>query len=182
MQLPLIDYRTIAQKHREKLKAIKVAVFDVDGVLTDGKVYWSGNEVGWNRFFHTSDGYGMKMLMSAGVKVGVITGGSSIGVIKRFKELLNVDYFHYGSENKIPAFEKILQEAKVKPSEVLYMGDEFFDLPILKKVGFSATTKIASVEIQEAVDYVAYREPGLGCAREVMDLLRLAQGWETLLG
>ncbi len=178
MILPNIDFYSLALKYEKKLKPIKVALFDVDGVLTDGKIYWSGEEVGWNRFFHTNDGFGLKMLKNAGLKVGVITGGASMGVKKRFQELLDLDYFHYGSENKIPAFEAILQQAKVSPSEVLYMGDEFFDLPVLRKVGFSATTKLASIEIQEAVDYVAFRDPGAGCAREVMDILRLAQGWK----
>lgn len=178
MLLPMIDFRALAQKYQHKLKPIKVALFDVDGVLTDGKIYWSGEEVGWNRLFHTSDGYGLKMLKTAGIKVGVITGGSSMGVKKRFQELLDLDFFYSGSENKVPAFEDILKKANVKPEEVLYMGDEFFDLPLLKRVGFSATTKLASIEIQERVDYVAHREPGNGCGREVIDLLRLAQGWE----
>lgn len=179
MQLPQIDFRALAQKYAHKLKPIKVALFDVDGVLTDGKIYWSGEEVAWNRLFHTSDGYGLKMLMNAGIKVGVITGGSSLGVKKRFQELLKLDHFYFGNEDKIPAFEDILKKEKVSASEVLYMGDEFFDLPVLKRCGFSATTKIASLEIQEGVDYIAHREPGNGCAREVIDLLRLAQGWEV---
>lgn len=179
MLLPQIDFRALAEKYADKLKPIKVALFDVDGVLTDGKIHWAGEEVGWNRFFHTSDGYGLKMLKHAGLKAGVITGGSSIGVKKRFQELLNLDHFYFGSENKIPAFEDILKKENVKASEVLYMGDEFFDLPILKRCGFSATTKLASIEIQEGVDYVAHREPGAGCAREVIDLIRLAQGWNT---
>ena len=178
MLLPMIDFRSLAQKYKHKLKPIKVVLFDVDGVLTDGKIYWSGEEVGWNRLFHTSDGYGLKMLKTAGIKVGIITGGSSMGVKKRFQELLDLDFYYFGSENKVPALEEILKKANVKSEEVLYMGDEFFDLPVLKRVGFSATTKLASIEIQEAVDYVAHREPGNGCGREVIDLLRLAQGWE----
>lgn len=177
MLLPTIDFRSLAAKYEKKLKKIKVALFDVDGVLTDGKIYWSGQEVGWNRVFHTSDGFGLKMLKTAGCKVGVITGGASMGVKKRFQELLDLDFFYFGSENKIPAFEEVLIKANVTPEEVLYMGDEFFDLPLLRQVGFSATTKLASIEIQESVDYIAHRDPGQGCAREVIDLLRLAQGW-----
>lgn len=179
MLLPQIDFRLLAQKYAAKLKPIKVALFDVDGVLTDGRIYWSGEEVGWNRLFHTSDGYGLKMLKHAGIKVGVITGGSSLGVKKRFQELLELDHFYFGSENKVPAFEDILKKEKVQEHEVLYMGDEFFDLPLLRRCGFSATTNLASIEIQEAVDYIAHRQPGNGCVREVIDVLRLAQGWEN---
>lgn len=177
MQNLNIDFRSLAKKFESQLRRIKVALFDVDGVLTDGIIYWSGEEVGWNRFFHTSDGYGIKMLKNAGIKVGVITGGSSLGVKKRFQELLQVDHFYYGSENKLPAFEDILKKENVSADEVLYMGDEFFDVPILERCGFSATTNLASIEIQEVVDYVAQRNPGHGCAREIIDILRIAQGW-----
>jgi len=173
-----MDYRVTANKFKSKLAKIKVAHFDVDGVLTDGRIYWQSEEVGWGRFFHTSDGYGLKMLMNYGLKVGVISGGASLGVKKRFEELLKLDYVFLGSENKLPAFNQVLKMANVNPDEVLYMGDEFFDLPILKQVGFSATTLGASIEIQESVDYVAKTAPGHGCAREVIDLLRLAKGFE----
>ena len=179
MQPTEINFRQLAEKHKKKLLPIKVALFDVDGVLTDGKIYWSGEEVGWNRFFHTCDGYGMKMLMKAGMKVGIITGGNSTGVKKRFIELLGLDHVYFGSENKLPAFEEIMKKENVQAHEILYMGDEFFDIPLLKRAGFSATTNLASIEIQESVDYIASREPGNGCAREVMDILRLAQGLEV---
>ena len=80
-----------------------------------------------------------------------------------------------GNEDKRKAFAQILEKAKVLPEEVLYIGDEFFDLPILKQVGFSATVPSASIEIREVVDYVTIRDSGHGCAREVIDLVRHAQ-------
>jgi 3-deoxy-D-manno-octulosonate 8-phosphate phosphatase (KDO 8-P phosphatase) len=168
------DLRSLAQKHSEKLNKIKVFLCDVDGILTNGQLYYSGEEVGYNRFFHAHDGYGLKMLQQAGLKVGIITGGNSIGVKKRFEDL-GVDYIFMNNEDKREAFRSILEDG-YKPEELLYIGDEFFDLPLLKKAGFSATVKAASLEVQESVDYVTEKEPGMGCVREVVDLLRYAQG------
>lgn len=170
-----MNLRDLAKKHEEKLKKIKICLFDVDGILTNGQIYYSGEEVGFNRFFHTLDGYGLKLLKTAGIKVGVITGGNSLGVKKRF-ELLGIDYLYMGDEDKRSAFEDVLKKANLKAEQALYMGDEFFDLPLLIQAGFSATVKTASHEIQEVVDYVCERDSGMGCVREVIDMLRYAQG------
>ena len=164
----------IAKEYADKLSKIKMCLFDVDGILTNAQVYWDGEECGFNRAFSIQDGYGMKTLMRAGLKVGIITGGNSIGVEKRFS-YLGLDYLYMGNEDKRESFEKIMIDSKMDKSEVLYMGDEFFDLPILKQVGFSATVPSASYEIRAAVDYISHREAGMGCAREVIDLVRHVQ-------
>lgn len=164
----------IAKEYTDKLAKIKICLFDVDGILTTAQVHWDGEECGFNRSFHIQDGYGMKVLMRAGIKVGIITGGDSVGVRKRF-EYLGVDHLYMGKEDKRGALEEILEKTGFEPSEVLYMGDEFFDLPILKRVGFSATVPCASYEVRSSVDYITHRESGMGCAREVMDLLRHVQ-------
>ncbi len=169
------DLRETAKIFTEKLSKIKMCLFDVDGILTDGRLFWAGEEVGWNRFFHTHDGYGMKMLMRAGLKVGIITGGNSLGVKKRF-EALGLDYIYMGDEDKRHAYLEIMADCGLKDEEVLYMGDEFFDLPILKRVGFSATVEDATFEVRETVDYIATRASGHGCVREVIDMLRYVQG------
>jgi 3-deoxy-D-manno-octulosonate 8-phosphate phosphatase (KDO 8-P phosphatase) len=170
-----VDLRELSKAYENKLKKIKVCLFDVDGILTNGKIFWASEEVGFNRQFHTHDGYGLKMLMRAGLKVGIITGGNSIGVRKRF-EGLGIDYLYMGNEDKRASYDKVLKEAGVTEEETLYMGDEFFDLPILKRAGFSATVPNASVEIRDAVDYVTIRESGDACVREVIDMLRHVQG------
>lgn len=170
-----LNLKEVAMQYEEKLKKIKMALFDVDGICTDSRVFWSGEECGYNRFFNTQDGYGMKILMSAGIKVGIITGGNSIGVKKRFTDL-GLNYIKMGDEDKRHAFNEVLVDSGLKEEEILYMGDEFFDLPILKRVGFSATAPHASCEIREVVDYVSFREGGHGCVREVIDLIRHAQG------
>jgi len=168
------NLREIAKKFSDKLSKIKVVAFDVDGILTDGKVWYSGDEMGWNRVTDTRDGYGLKMLKEFGFKVGVITGGDSLSVIKRFKENLKLDFVYYGNEDKRESFKLLLDEG-YKAEEILYMGDEFFDLPLLMAAGFSASVPNASLEVLERVDYVT-SIPGVGSAREVIDLLRYARG------
>ncbi len=174
MSLRDLNLRQVVTPYKEKLKKIKVALFDVDGILTDGRIFYAGQEVGFNRFFHAQDGYGLKLLEKAGVKVGIITGGNSVGVKERF-ELLGIKHLFMGDEDKRVAYNKIKKQENVDDAEILYMGDEFFDLPLLKKAGFAATVPNASIEIKEAVDYVTYREGGMGAVREVIDLIRHAQ-------
>lgn len=158
----------------EKLRKIKVCIFDIDGILTDGKISWDGEDVGFNRTTHALDGHGLKMLMAAGLKVGVISGGDSIGVRKRFVDNLKLSFAYFGNEDKRESYKKVLAMG-YDDSEILYMADEFIDLPILRRAGFSATVPNASLEIQEAVDYITHREAGDACAREVIDMLRYAQ-------
>lgn len=170
-----MNLREVAKLHEAKLKKIKVAVFDLDGILTDGKVWWESEEVGFNRSYNIYDGYGMKVLMHAGLKVGVITGGNSVSVFKRTNQL-GLSFCYAGNEDKREAFRDIMKKYEVSAEEILYMGDELFDIPLLKKAGFSATVPNTSEEVKEIVDYVTVRESGQGCAREVIDLLRYAQG------
>jgi 3-deoxy-D-manno-octulosonate 8-phosphate phosphatase (KDO 8-P phosphatase) len=169
-----MSLRETAKKFQDKLQNIKVVVFDLDGILTDAHVWWASEEVGFNRAFNIYDGYGMKVLMKAGLKVGVITGGNSVSVQKRVAQL-GLDFCYAGNEDKRQAFLDVMRTYNVKASEVLYMGDELFDIPLLRKAGFSATVPNTCEEVLEIVDYVTTRESGKGCAREVMDLVRYAQ-------
>jgi 3-deoxy-D-manno-octulosonate 8-phosphate phosphatase (KDO 8-P phosphatase) len=170
-----LNLREASKPFQSKLEKIKLCVFDVDGILTDGRIFYAGEELGFNRYFHAHDGYGMKMLMRSGkIKVGIITGGDSLGVKMRF-EGLGVNYLYMGNEDKRAALDEIIKDMGISLENVLYMGDEFFDLPLLTKVGFAATIPGASLEVKEGVDYISTREAGNGCAREVMDMVRYAQ-------
>jgi 3-deoxy-D-manno-octulosonate 8-phosphate phosphatase (KDO 8-P phosphatase) len=175
-----MNLRDAAKKHEAKLKKIKVLAFDLDGILTDSHVWWASEEVGFNRTFCIYDGYGMKLLMKAGLKVGVITGGNSVSVTRR-TEQLGLNFCYAGNEDKRAAFLDLMTKYSVKADEILYMGDELFDLPLLLKAGFSATVPNTTEEVKEKVDYVTIRESGKGCAREVIDLVRYAQGIEPQL-
>jgi 3-deoxy-D-manno-octulosonate 8-phosphate phosphatase (KDO 8-P phosphatase) len=168
------NLKDAVSKHTTKLKKIKCVVFDCDGILTNGHVTYEGDEMGWNRTSHTSDGYGMQILMESGLKVGVISGGNSKGVLKRYKENLKLDFVYLGNEDKREAYLNV-KALGFEDEEILYMADELFDIPLLKKCGFSATVPIASEEVKEVCDYVTIRESGMGCARELIDILRKAQ-------
>jgi 3-deoxy-D-manno-octulosonate 8-phosphate phosphatase (KDO 8-P phosphatase) len=167
---------TQAEKLSSKLKNIKLCLLDVDGVLTNGDIYYSGEEMGFNRSTNALDGHGIKLLMRAGIKVGIITGGDSLSVVKRFQENLKCDYCYMGNEDKLDAYEDVKAIEGVSDSEILYMGDELFDLPLLKRAGFAATVPNAAYEIFENVDYITKREGGTGAVREVIDILRFVQG------
>ena len=168
------NLRKVAKQYKTALKNIKVCAFDCDGILTDGSVFWAGKEIGWNRITTSRDGYGFKILQKAGLKVGVISGGNSLSLYKRFLENLKLDFLYAGNDDKRTAYNKIINSG-FQDKEILYMGDEFFDIPLLKKCGFGATVLNASYEIQEASDYIASTPPGHGAAREVIDILRYAQ-------
>lgn len=159
---------------QNRLKKIKLLLLDVDGVLTDGRIFWQ-DEQGWTRFFHVKDGYGLKLLMKAGIQVGVISGGDSKDVKTRV-EFLKLNYSFLGDENKIVAFDKIVAASGLKPDEIAFMGDELFDIPVLEKVGFSATVPHAVDPVKERVHYITQHEGGWGAVREVADAIRKAQG------
>jgi 3-deoxy-D-manno-octulosonate 8-phosphate phosphatase (KDO 8-P phosphatase) len=97
-----------ALKFSEKLEKIKVCAFDIDGILTDGGITWEGENIGFNRTCHIHDGYGFKILKEAGILVGVISGGDSVGMRKRFVETLKLDFVFLGNEDKRDAYKKVL--------------------------------------------------------------------------
>jgi 3-deoxy-D-manno-octulosonate 8-phosphate phosphatase (KDO 8-P phosphatase) len=156
-----------------KLTKIKICLFDVDGILTDAKVWFDG-EVGFNRTFNVRDGYGLKLLIEHGIVVGIISGGNSTGVIERFKQL-GIKDTYLGNEDKRSAYLDMRSKYNVTDEQMLYMGDELFDLPLLKKCGFSATVPSACSEVLQVVDYITSRDCGNGAVREVVDHLREAQ-------
>lgn len=167
------ELKKLAKQFDAKLANIKVILFDVDGVLTNGLLYFGGGEVGYNRFFNVHDGYGMKLMKANGIKTGIISGGDSVGLRKR-AENLDLDYCFVGNEDKRSAILKVVEDGFLF-EEILYMGDELFDIPILKKVGFSCCPANARPEVKEIVDYISMRDGGTGCVREVIDLVRYVQ-------
>lgn len=167
--------KDILDVHQDKLKKIKCALFDVDGILTDGRILYMGEEMGWNRFFNIYDGYGIKRLMANGIHVGIISGGDSRGLTERFIINLGIpkELCHFGNEDKVDAYEAVKKHLGLEDHEISYMGDEMFDIPLLEKVGFSASVPGASFIVQEKVDYVSAKAGGEGAGREVMDLILL---------
>ncbi len=165
--------KDVSKKYASKLKKIKVLLFDVDGILTDGRILYDGSEVGFNRIYNIYDGYGIRVMINAGIKVGFISGAESVSIKKR-AEVLGVNYLFLGNEDKREAYKKVLSDG-YKDSEILYMGDELFDIPLLKRAGFSATVPEAFEEVKKNVDYITDRLGGRGAVREVIDMVRYAQ-------
>ncbi len=159
---------------QNRLKRIKLLLLDVDGVMTDGRIFWLEGH-GWTRMFNIKDGYGLKLLMKAGIQVGIISGGDSKDVRIR-AEFLKVQHVFLGDEDKIKALEKIVAATKLSLDEIAFVGDDLFDIPVLEKVGFSATVPHAVEPVKERVHYITVEAGGFGAVREVADAIRKAQG------
>lgn len=157
-----------------RLKKIKLLILDVDGIMTDGRIFWLEDH-GWTRFFHIHDGYGLKLLMKCGIDVAIISGGDSKDVRTRM-EFLKIKHVFLGDEDKIKAFDKIVASTGLKPDEMAFMGDDLFDIPVIEKVGFSATVPQAVPPVKARVHYVTEQAAGWGAVREVADAIRKAQG------
>ena len=156
-----------------RLKKIKLLILDIDGVMTDGRIFWMENQ-GWTRFFHIKDGYGIKILQQAGVQVAVISGGDSKDVRTRM-EFLKIQHVFLGDENKIIALNKITEATGLKHDQMAFMGDDLFDIPVLEKVGFAATVPHAVDEVKAKVHYITESPGGFGAVREVADAIRRVQ-------
>jgi len=156
-------------KHKKKLRNIKMLITDVDGCLTDGTI-WLDSNLHWRRSFNVLDGVGLKLLQAEGYEIGVITGGNAEDVRMRV-EFLGIRHFFDGAADKIPPFRKILKATGLKPSEIAYIGDEIYDLPIMKEVGFSACPPRSVSSVLKTVDHVCKTEGGYGAVREVCDLI-----------
>lgn len=152
-----------------KLKKVKLLIMDVDGVLTDCRIFMDSNGE-WKRLFSIRDGYGLKRLMEAGYKTAIITGSKAKDIQERAKTL-KIDYFIDGTLDKIPAFEKILHDSGLKAEETAFVGDDIFDIPVLRKVGFSATVPDAMEEVKDIVHYTTTRPAGNGAVREICEAL-----------
>jgi 3-deoxy-D-manno-octulosonate 8-phosphate phosphatase (KDO 8-P phosphatase) len=162
-----------------KLAKIKLLLLDVDGVLTDGRIIYDsqGNEL---KAFDVKDGHGLKMLQRAGIEVGIITGRSSQVVIRRAAEL-GIKILYQGALSKLEPYQEILSQQGLTDEQVAYVGDDVVDLPILRRVGFSATVADAVADVLPLVNYVASKPGGRGAVREICDLLIKASGrWEEL--
>lgn len=170
----LEDFKKLSKKYAEKLIPIKLFLLDADGILTNGLIFYQGEEVGFNRYFHVSDGYILKVLQKLGIHVGVISGGDHIALRKRLEDL-GIKDFYLGNEDKRTAYLDIQKKLDLKDEEILYMGDELFDTPLMKRVGFSATVPHAPLEVVEIADYQTNKKAGEGAVREVADLLRYAK-------
>jgi 3-deoxy-D-manno-octulosonate 8-phosphate phosphatase (KDO 8-P phosphatase) len=160
----------------EKIKKIKLLILDVDGVLTDGKIIYPS--FGLNRDvkeFDVKDGFGVKLLYRAGIPSVILSGRSSRAIRKRAKDMRILAVYE-NAYVKLEVYEKILKEQNLKDSEVAFIGDDLVDIPVLKRVGFSACTACSVSHVKELVDYITKKEAGAGAVREIAEIILNAQG------
>lgn len=161
--------------------AIRLAIFDVDGVMTDGRLYYSerGEEL---KVFDVRDGHGLKMLQASGVGLALITSRSSRAVAVR-AENLGIERVYQGVKDKLAAFESVLAELRLDPRAASFMGDDYVDMAVMRACGFACTVPEAPQEVRELAHYVTRAPGGRGAVREACELILRAQGrFDTRLG
>ena len=162
-----------------KIKAIKILILDVDGVMTDGKIIYDddGKEI---KIFDVKDGHGIKLLMRAGIDVAIITARESKVVLHRARNL-GIEMVYQKAMDKVIAFEDILKKRQLSPQETAYIGDELVDIPLLRRVGFAVTVKDAVADVKKRIDYITAKNGGCGAVREICELILKVQGkWEQV--
>lgn len=164
----------LSSEQIEKIKQLKLLILDVDGVLTDGRLFFDqqGNEY---KCFHARDGHGLKLLKQTGVEIAVISGRSSATVALRMKNL-GIEHVYQGHENKRMAFQEILQNLQLRPNQVAHVGDDLLDLPIMTQVGFAIAVQDANFAVKQYADWCTQTLGGQGAVREVCDLIMQVQG------
>ena len=159
---------------RERAARIRMLVLDVDGVLTDGKLYFdhAGNEM---KAFNTRDGLGMKALQRSGIEVAVITGRKSEAVTHRMRQL-DIQHVYQGREDKMNAFLHLLEKTGLDAGQICYAGDDWIDLPVLLRAGLAVTVQDSDERVKEHVHWITERKGGDGAVREICNLILAAQG------
>ncbi len=153
---------------------VRLLLLDVDGVLTDGLLYFDERHDAMKTFF-TRDGLGLALLRSQGIHLGIITGRNSEIVAVRARDL-KIEHVYQGRLNKLAAFEEICAHLSLQPEQVAYMGDDVVDLALLSRVGLAATVKNSHPSVQPYCHFVSKFKGGRGAVRELADLILSAQG------
>jgi len=160
--------------YKEKLKHITTFIFDYDGVLTDGNVILT-NEGEGLRSANVRDGYAMQYAIKKGYRIAVISGGRSEAIAKRFNTLDVYDVF-MGVSDKIKTYDFYLKKNKCKAEEILFMGDDIPDFPLMKKAGIATCPANAAEEIKSVAAYISNIKGGEGCVRDVIEQVLKVQG------
>ncbi|WP_120996867.1 HAD family hydrolase [Stutzerimonas urumqiensis] len=158
----------------QRARDIRLAVFDVDGVLTDGRLYFltDGSEF---KTFNTLDGHGIKMLIASGVQTAIISGRST-PVVERRARNLGVHHLYQGREDKLVVLDQILSETGFAREQVAYLGDDLPDLPVMRRVGLGMAVANAAPFVRSHAHGVTQARGGEGAAREFCELIMQAQG------
>ncbi|MEE4356977.1 MAG: HAD-IIIA family hydrolase [Desulfococcaceae bacterium] len=165
---------------QKKLSEIRLLLLDADGVLTDGGIYYpaDGREI---KRFHVKDGFGIRLLMESGIRVGIVTGRVSEALRQRC-ENLGIDLIFDGVKEKGPLLETILAETDCKVGQIAFMGDDLPDIPLMQRVTLSVATADAHEAVRKAADMVCSCPGGGGAVRELCESILKARGeWDNIL-
>jgi 3-deoxy-D-manno-octulosonate 8-phosphate phosphatase (KDO 8-P phosphatase) len=167
-----------------RARKIRLLLMDVDGVMTDGRVYLQSfpDDIALEmKAFHSQDGAGLKLARLAGLRTGVITGRESSAMTRRASEN-GIEFVYQGRDEKSTPYEEILRLAQARDEEVAFVGDDLPDLPVLRRVGLAIAVANAVPEIKKAAHLVTKRSGGDGAVREVIEFILKAQGkWLSVL-
>lgn len=158
----------------KKAASIRLVIFDVDGVLTDGSLF-IGDDGQEYKAFNSLDGHGMKMLQDTGVQIGIITGRTS-EVVRIRMESLGISHVYQGRREKLPAYQDLKQKLGLADEEIAYVGDDVVDLPVMTRVGLAIAVQDAHAFTKKHAHWTTPTIGGHGAAREVCELLMDAQG------
>lgn len=157
-----------------RTKDIKLVIFDVDGVLTDGNII-IGDDGEEYKAFHSRDGHGMKLLQYTGVDIAIITGRTS-KVVEHRMTSLGINHIYQGQKVKLPAFEDLIKRLKLKPEQCAYVGDDWVDLAIMSRVGLAIAVQDADALVKKHAHWITPSNGGKGAARQVCELIMEGQG------
>lgn len=162
------------QEISERAAGIRLVVFDVDGVLTDGSLYIGDNGIEY-KAFNSKDGLGMKLLQKNGVEVAIITARSS-NVVKLRMESLGIKHLYQGQQEKLPAFEALRHQLGLNYEQIAYVGDDVIDLPVMRKVGLAIAVADAHELVKKYAHWQTTANGGRAAGREACEMIMQAQG------
>ena len=163
----------------EELARVHLLLMDVDGVLTDGGIIY-GDDAGQIKIFNVKDGFGLRLAMEAGIKVGIVTGRKSNALYHRCRDL-NIQHLFDGVQDKAAILPEIVDQTGVAGANTAYMGDDLPDLPLMRKVGLSIAVADAHEIVRQNADWITSAPGGRGAVREVCEGLLAARGvWPEL--
>jgi 3-deoxy-D-manno-octulosonate 8-phosphate phosphatase (KDO 8-P phosphatase) len=157
-----------------RARRIRLAIFDVDGVLTDGALSFSGSGEEL-KVFNVLDGHGMKLLQSSGVTLAIITSRASPAVAERMRNL-DIDLLFQGAQDKLAAFNQVIARQGIAAEAASFIGDDLQDVPVMRRCGLAASVPDAPAGVRRHAHYVTRARGGRGAARELCELIMYAQG------
>ena len=162
------------QELLQRARGVKLAIFDVDGVLTDGRLYFlvDGSEF---KTFNTLDGHGIKMLIASGVRTAIISGRKT-PIVERRAQNLGIQHLYQGREDKLVVLDELLGQLNLNYAQVAYLGDDLPDLPVIRGVGLGMAVASADAFVRENAHGITQARGGEGAAREFCELIMRAQG------